>query len=87
MNERIAELWSIFDEREAPLSIVCECSRVGCVERGAVPLEVYGRVRDEPDLYVVVCGHQDRAHEQTVEVHGEYVVVRPLDSLAELATT
>jgi hypothetical protein len=76
VNERIAELWTILDEHEAPLAVVCECRRVGCVARGAVPLDVYGRTRENADLYVVVCGREDPTHEETVEDHGEFVVVR-----------
>jgi hypothetical protein len=80
VNERIAELWTVLDEREAPLSVVCECWRVGCIERGAVPLDVYGRARDGDGLFVVVCGHEDPEHEQMVEDHGDFVIVRPFHS-------
>ena len=79
VNERIVELWNVLDEREEPLSIVCECWRAGCLERGALPLDIYGRVRDEGNLYVVVCGHQDPERERTVEDHGGYMVVRPFE--------
>ena len=82
VNERIAELWNAFDEREEPLSIVCECWRVGCMERGSVPLDVYSRARDSIDLFVVVRGHDDPAYEQTVEDHGGFVIVKPHENEA-----
>jgi hypothetical protein len=77
VNDRIAELSLDFGE-PGPGSFFCECGRVGCREMVEVPFEVYGRVRDDADLYVVLPGHEDPAHEQTVEDHTVFVIVRAL---------
>jgi hypothetical protein len=85
VNERIAEL-ATFDEPGASQSFVCECARVGCNEMVVVPIEVYARVREDADLYVVLRGHEDRANEQTVEDHGAFTVVRAIGVEPGLAT-
>jgi hypothetical protein len=77
VNERIAELATV-DEPGASPSFVCECARVGCTEMLVVPIRVYARVHEDADLYVVLRGHEDRAHEQTVEDHGPFMVVRAI---------
>ena len=40
--------------------VFCECSRPGCVERLAVPAEVYDRIRSDARIYLVRSGHEVR---------------------------
>jgi hypothetical protein len=85
VNERIAELSASLEEPGAPQSFVCECGRVGCSEMIEVPLAVYARVRHDGDHYVVLRDHEDRAHEQMLEDHGAFLIVRTLASEPRLA--
>ena len=80
VNERIAELSGMLDERDVPPSFFCECDRVGCREMIQVPLATYRIVRDEDDTYVVLHGHEDHAQEQTVSDHDVFLIVRTLRS-------
>jgi hypothetical protein len=77
VNQRIAELSA---ELEAPAdsalpSFICECPRIGCREFVRAPLEVYNRVRDDPALFLVLKGHEDR-REPVVADLGAYLIVR-----------
>jgi hypothetical protein len=77
VNQRIAELSA---ELEAPAdgtlpSFICECPRIGCRDFVRAPLEVYNRVRDDPALFLVLKGHEDR-REPIVADLGAYLIVR-----------
>jgi hypothetical protein len=77
VNQRIAELSA---ELEVPgdgtlPSFICECPRIGCREFVRAPLEVYERVREDPALFLVLKGHEDR-REPVVADLGAYLIVR-----------
>jgi hypothetical protein len=76
VNHRIAELSA---ELEAPAdgtlpSFICECPRIGCREFVRAPLEVYDRVRDDPALFLVLKGHEDRSEPILADL-GTYLIV------------
>jgi len=54
---------------------LCECSSVDCVERVALTLRQYERIRAEGTRFVVVPGHADLAIEQIVGSTAELHVV------------
>jgi hypothetical protein len=77
VNERIAQL----GERAQAWSpdgtdFLCECGEEGgCGQRVSVPLDVYDRVRDQDDRFVVRPGHETPELERAVEWTDTYVVV------------
>jgi hypothetical protein len=77
VNEHIEDLQRQFalTERE-PLQLVCECDRLGCLEKLSVTLVEYERVRADPASFLVVPGHEDPAVEDVVDTGGGYVIVR-----------
>jgi hypothetical protein len=89
VNERIAELANrgVVDS----LQIICECARMGCQDKIAIPILDYKRVRRDPNRFIVVPGHVARAVEHVVEHDEHYAIVEkhlPLgDGLIELANT
>jgi hypothetical protein len=88
VNERISELSVMLGAADAPQSFVCECARVGCRELLEVPLRVfYAIVRDHDDVYLVLPGHEDPEHEQTIVDHGDFRAVRTLRSDLSVAAS
>jgi hypothetical protein len=77
VNERIEALQHAFalTERE-PLQIVCECDRLDCMQRLAVGIDAYERIRSQPDQFVVAPGHEDPGVEDIVDTGADYLVVR-----------
>jgi hypothetical protein len=76
VNERIAEVSARFEPTDAGLQqFVCECSQLGCTGMIEVPLDVYGRVRGDATLFLVLRGHEDPGHELVVEDLGEVLIV------------
>jgi hypothetical protein len=78
VNERIAEVgeqaqaWS----PDGIVEFMCECGEEGgCGERVSVPLDVYERVRQQDDRFVVRPGHETPEIEHAVEWTDDYVVV------------
>ena len=77
VNERIEGLQRHFALTEQePLQLVCECDRLGCVEKLSVTLDAYERVRADPACFVVAPGHEDSEVEDVVDTGGRYVIVR-----------
>jgi hypothetical protein len=77
VNQRIAELSAEFEASAdgALPSFICECPRIGCRDFVRAPLEVYNRVRNDPTLFLVLKGHEDR-REPVVADLGAYLIVR-----------
>lgn len=76
VNERIADLadWVTVDGQ--PLALICECATTGCTTTLEVPYEVYGRVRQADATYLVATGHEDPEHEEVVERHSDFPIIR-----------
>lgn len=60
---------------EAVLSCVCECAAQDCTERIEVTTAEYERVRESPDRYLIVPGHEVPEIERIVEERGAFDVV------------
>ena len=77
VNEHIEGLQRQFALTEhEPLQLVCECDRLGCLEKLSVTLAEYERVRADPACFLVVPGHDDPTVEDVVDTDGGYVIVR-----------
>jgi hypothetical protein len=64
---------------------ICECSSRGCLARLAVSNDVYERVRDQPDRFIVKPGHEDSSVEVVVERHPDFYVIQKLGAAGEVA--
>ena len=87
VNERIAEIgeqaqaWS----PDGIVEFMCECGEEGgCGERVRVPLDVYERVRQQDDRFVVRPGHETLEIEHAVEWTDDYVVVDKIAAVEPL---
>ena len=83
VNERIAEAGEAFDIEE--IALVCECSRASCAERLQLEVHGYERVRSQPELFVLVPGHEQLDLEVVVEQRDGYVIVRKRGDAAEVS--
>jgi hypothetical protein len=77
VNERIQRLQHSFAvaERE-PLQMICECDRLDCLDRIAVPVDAYEQIRSHPDQFIVATSHEDPAVEEVVSVTAAYTIAR-----------
>jgi hypothetical protein len=78
VNERIAELGERAEARapDGTVDFLCECGEEGgCGQRVRVPAEVYERVRQQDDRFLVRPGHETPELERAVEWTDDYVVV------------
>lgn len=73
VNEEVARLEQRL-EGGAP-QFVCECAAETCVERVALPLATYERIRSHPRRFVLKPGHEREELERVVASGGGYVVV------------
>jgi hypothetical protein len=73
VNEEVARLEQRLEGR-AP-QFVCECATESCVERVAVPLATYERIRSHPRRFVLKPGHEQENLERVIETGSAYVVV------------
>jgi hypothetical protein len=80
VNREIANASEELGQRE--LEVPCECGRGGCEELLVVPGDVYDRVHQQRDRFLVAAGHETPQIERVVETTSNYVVV---DKFAEAA--
>jgi len=68
------------------VDFVCECARLGCVERLPMTVQEYEHVRRSGgERFVVVPGHEDLSLEVVVETHDGYRVVEKIGVAAVIA--
>jgi hypothetical protein len=82
VNERIAEIAADYAVANGVADFVCECSHLGCTEQVKMPTTAYGRIRDELTTFIVLAGHEDLEHEEVVERHDGYLIVRSILGIA-----
>jgi hypothetical protein len=58
VNNRIRGISAGFAVTDESYDVFCECGRRGCVERLAVPSDVYDRIRNDARVYLVRSGHE-----------------------------
>ena len=77
VNDRIYSVGSdVFGiPSDEPLSLVCECLDLGCVERISIPAEDLMRARLSPAHFVVLPGHQADEFETVTERNQTFLVV------------
>jgi len=60
---------------DTKLEFVCECSDPACTSRISLTVGEFERVRQSPDRYIVLPGHEISAIERVVEDRGAFEVV------------
>ncbi len=77
VNEQVEALNRTFAVAvEDSFEIVCECAELTCLERLAVPVGTYERIRGDALLFFVKPGHEVGDVEDVVERAPAYTVVR-----------
>jgi hypothetical protein len=80
VNERVAELGSIFGSDDGDIAFVCECAMIDCAERLPLTLAEYRRLRERTRCFAVKPGHEVGTEiERVVGEHCEFVVVQKHD--------
>jgi hypothetical protein len=85
VNSSLEELNETFGTLTEVGDWICECPDPACVERIAMTLEEYERVRDVPTHFAVKPGHEAREVEDVVERHDGYFVVEKVGVAALVA--
>jgi hypothetical protein len=77
VNDRIHSVGSgVFEiPTDEPLSLVCECLDLGCVERISISAEDLRRARSSPAHFVVLPGHEADEFETVAERNQTFIVV------------
>jgi hypothetical protein len=76
VNDRIERVTETLEVTPDTIRILCECGNESCTEQVTVPVSEYERIRSDPELFIVIPGHEKSSVEQIVERHGDYDVVR-----------
>jgi len=81
VNERLKELNASFEPLVREAQFVCECARLGCIERVTMTVAEYEDVRRMPNRFIVKPGpeHFLPAAERIVDSDLDYLVVEKLD--------
>jgi len=85
VNERIGEIAESLGGDDHRYDFICECSRLGCVERISLTLDEYGHVRAEGDRFAIVAGHETPEVERVSEKHDHYWIVEKVGVAGEVA--
>lgn len=83
INERIEANAETQGSDQHVYEFVCECSSLECFERFELTLAEYGPVRDRPQRFIVISGHEQPEVEDVVERHGEVVIVEKRGAAAD----
>jgi len=84
INERIEQgRWP--GEADGPLTLRCECARLGCNDMLELMPSRYEQVRSHPRRFIVLPGHEVPDAETVVERGPSYVVVEKLGEAGEMA--
>jgi len=67
------------------ISVVCECSRDGCMALLPVSIEEYETLRATPTRFLLAEGHERPDLETVVEQTGEHLVVEKVGASAAVA--
>jgi hypothetical protein len=76
INEKIEDLNASFGMVAESMAVVCECGQLECAQQIDLEIPTYERVRSDPELFVVVPGHEIPDVETVVEEQSNFSVVR-----------
>ncbi len=77
MKDRLAEVREAHDEDpDEPFGFFCECSDVDCRRRIRLEPSRYEAIHRDPDLFVLLPGHELPEVESVVDQEFGYLIVR-----------
>jgi hypothetical protein len=76
VNERMRALNETFATFTNEIDLMCECGRGDCSARISMTPEAYEQLRSDPELFVVVPGHEVPGVEYVIEKRNSYDVIR-----------
>jgi hypothetical protein len=76
VNERLKEIGESFSLVSEYADFVCECGSGSCAAPLRLTLAEYERIRSEPELFIIVPGHEFADVETVVEQGEGFDVVR-----------
>lgn len=85
INERVEERVGAASPEDRPLTILCECGRLECVERITLSLREYRAAHGHPAQFTVVPGHAAEDVEDVVVRTDRFEVVRKRGLAGEIA--
>jgi hypothetical protein len=78
MLEEIRDDDGAEDDRDAPIAFLCECSHLDCRERVHLEPSLFDRIHRDPEVFILVSGHEIPDVERVVDQIGDFLVVRKL---------
>jgi hypothetical protein len=82
VNEKLRDLNAAFADVAGETAVlVCECSRLDCVQQVEVTLDVFEDLIASPRRFVLVPGHEDPDIEVVVARANGYVIVEKPDTV------
>ena len=66
------------DDPDAPIGFLCECSHLDCRERIHLRPSRFDRIHRDPDVFILVPGHEIPEVERIVDQEGDFLIVRKL---------
>jgi hypothetical protein len=65
-------------DADAPIAFLCECSHLDCRERVHLEPSLFDRIHKDPDVFVLVPGHEVPDVERVVDQVSDFLIVRKL---------
>ena len=75
INENIIRVATKLGGRDS-YQFICECSRIGCIERIGLTVTEYHRVRQDGTHFILAPGHEDIEVEDVIAHRQRFVVVQ-----------
>ena len=86
LNDKLEDRVVLYAGEEPSFGILCECDPSACEQRVTVTAVEYERVRQNPDLFFVVPGHEDERIERVISTEGNlYLIVEKTGDAADVA--
>ena len=76
INERLEEDLRRLPVDGEPVTFVCECGQLSCVDPVPLTIDEFERVRQDPHLFAIVPGHEIPDAEDVVAREERFFVVR-----------
>ena len=79
MERTLEEIRAEDDEDpDAPIAFLCECSQIDCRERIQLRPSRFDRIHRDPDVFILVPGHEIPDVERVVDQEDDFLIVRKL---------
>ena len=65
-------------DADEPIAFLCECSHLDCRERVHLEPSVFDRIHKDPEVFILVPGHEIPDVERIVDQMGDFLIVRKI---------